>query len=446
MSDKPTTMPVQQLVAEGQPVILEELRDYMTAYKEIAPYFDLPNGWVPFPKLLVSTDTAAEFYRCDQDYYTLRGYKPQLETGDSQQKYVPSCFVLCFFRPKVVHTDGKTLLAMTEEDLGQPIALATLSMLPSYRGSLKSHYSYFVHDVKWLSDSAIDTTDIDDLNTALKIYNYRYATDMIELVHYNFPVTQLTPWVAYVHSVQRCRNTLADYIERYRYPGQLNAVDATFTLASPAPRGVFTMLEEDSKKFDFVTAAVVDTYPESYRLEFYRAFLHVISGVLLYVSPTTIQMMTPEQMGILYHRYLKLAEYYRYSVYFTVKRSNGVNRDLPLVSNCILYKVESTDYETVITIENYWRFRRVDLVDIRRRLGSRELFESITFMLVGCIENKYPHPKVKINLDLQDVVDLQHSFDPEFSLCNVVINGLTFDFTRKMNRIIHFTGKEGNEL
>lgn len=445
MSDKPTTMAVQQPVVEGQPVILEELRDYMTAYKEIAPYFDLPNGWVPFPKLLVGTDTTVEFYRCDQDYYTLRGYKPQSGTGDLRQEYLPSCFILCFFQPKVIHADGKILLEMTEEGLGQPIALATLSMLPSYRGSLKSHYSYFVHDVKWLSNSVIDTTDIDDLNTALKIYSYRYATDMIELVHYNFPVTQLTPWVSYVLSIQRCGNTLAEYIDRYRYPGQLNAVDATFTLVDPAPRGVLMMLEENSERFDFVTAAVVDTYPESCRLEFYRAFLHVISGVLLYVSPTAIQMMTPEQMGILYHRYLKLAEYYQYKVDFTVKRDDG-NPDLPLVSNCILYKRESTDDKTVLTIENYWRFRHVDLVDIRRRLGGRGLFENIVSLLVECAADGYLNSEVRINLDLQDAADLQYSFDPELSLCNVVINGLTFDFTRKMNRIIRLTGKEGNEL
>ena len=446
MSDKPITTTRPLLVEIGIPVILEELRDYMTAYKEIAPYFDLPNGWVPFPKLMVGTDTAAEFYRCDPDYYTLRGYYPRSKMGDLEQEYLPSCFILCFFQPKVVHADGKTVLEMTEEGLGQPIALATLSMLPSYRGSLKSHYSYFVHDVKWLSSTAIDTTDIDDLNTALKIYSYRYATDMIELVHYNFPVAQLTPWVSYVCSMQRCGNTLNEYIDRYRYPGQLNAVDATFTLTDPAPRGVFTMLEKDSERFDFVPAVVVETYREPCRLEFYRAFLHTISGVLLYVSPTTIQMMTPEQVDILYHRYLKLAEYYQYKVDFTVKRSNDEDRDFPLVSNCILYKTESTDHEIVITIENYWRFRHVDLGDIRRRLGSRGLFETITSLLVGCSADGYSHPEVRINLDLQDAADLQYFFDPELSLCTVVINGLTFDFTRKMNRIVRLTGKEGNEL
>ena len=444
MSDKPITTTRPLLVEIGMPVILEELRDYMTAYKEIAPYFDLPNGWVPFPKLMVGTDTAAEFYRCDPDYYALRGYKPQSEKDDLEQEYLPSCFILCFFQPKVIHADGKTLLEMTEEGLGQPIALATLSMLPSYRGSLKSHYSYFVHDVKWLSNSAIDTTDIDDLNTALKIYSYRYATDMIELVHYNFPVTQLTPWVSYVLSIQRCGNTLAEYIDRYRYPGQLNAVDVIFTLTDPVPDSIFMTLAENSEQFDLVTADIVDTYPDSCRLEFYRAFLHVISGILLYVSPTTIQMMTPEQMDTLYHRYLKLAEYYQYEVKFIVKRDNR-NPDLPLVSNCILYKRESTDDKTVITIENYWRFRHVDLVDIRRRLG-RGLFEIIASLLVGCAKVGYPHPEVRINLDLQDAADLQYSFDPELSLCNVVINGLTFDFTRKMNRIVRLANKEGNEL
>lgn len=444
MSDKPTLVTVRQPVVEGQPVLLEEFRDYMTAYKEIAPYFDLPNGWVPFPKLLVGTDTAAEFYHCDPIYYKLRGYKPQSEIDGLEQEYLPSCFILCFFQPKVVHADGKTVLEMTEEGLGQPIALATLSMLPSYRGSLKSHHSYFVHDVRWLSNSVIDTTDIDDLNTALKIYSYRYATDMIELVHYNFPVTQLTPWVSCVLSIQRCGNTLAEYIDRYRYPGQLNAVDATFTLADPAPRSFFMTLAENSEQFDFVRAAAADTYPDSCRLEFYRAFLHVISGVLLYVSPTVIQMMTPEQMEIWYHRYFKLAEYYQYKVDFIVKRDDG-NPDLPLVSNCILYKREFTDDKTVITIENYWRFRHVDLVDIRRRVG-RGLFESIASLLVGYAAAGYPHPEIRINLDLQDVADLQYSFNPELSLCNVVINGLTFDFSRKMNRIVRLTGKEGNEL
>lgn len=446
MSDKPITMTAQQLVAEGQPVILEELREYMTAYKEIAPYFDLPNGWVPFPKLLVGADTAAEFYRCDQDYYTLRGYKPQLGTVDLRQEYLPNCFILCFFMPKVIRVDDKTLIEMTEEDLGQPIALATLSMLPSYCGSLKSHHSYFVHDVKWLAGGAIDTTDIDDLNTALKIYNYRYATDMIELVHYSFPTSQLTPWVSCVRSIQRRRSTLADYIDRYYYSGQLHAVDATFTLVDYAPRGIFTMLKEQGDKFSLVMTDDVDTYPEIYRLEFYRAFLHTISGVLLYVSPTTIQMMTPEQVDTLYHRYLKLAEYYRYAVEFMVIRDSGKNRNSPLIGNCILYKVESANCETIITIENYWRHRHIDLVNTLRYSGSRGLFERIADLLVGYAEGEYPHPKVRINLDLQDAADLQYSFDPERSLCNVAINGLTFDFTRKMNRIVRLSHKEGNEL
>lgn len=446
MSDKPTTMTVQQLVAEGQPIILEELREYMTAYKEVAPYFDLPNGWVPFPKLLVGVDTAAEFYRCDQDYYTLRGHKPQLGTVDLRQEYIPSCFILCFFMPKVLRVDDKTLIEMTEEDLGQPIALATLSMLYSYRGSLKSHYSYFVHDVKWLGGGAIDTTDIDDLNTALKIYNYRYATDMIELAHYSFPVNQLTPWVSCVRSIQRRRNTLSDYIDRYRYAGQLNAVDATITLVDYAPRGVLTMVDEYLREFWPVMTDDVDAYPEACRLEFYRAFLHTISGVLLYVSPTTIQMMTPEQVDIMYHRYLKLAEYYRYNVEFTIIRNSDRDHNSPLVSNCILYKVETASYETVITIEGYWRHRHIDLVDTLRHSGGRGLFGRIADMLVGYTEDEYPHPKVKINLDLQDAADLQYSFDPEHSLCNVVINGLTFDFTRKMNRVVRLNRKEGNEL
>lgn len=446
MSDKPTTMTAQQLVAEGQPVILEELRDYMTAYKELAPYFDLPNGWAPFPKLLVGIDTAAEFYRSDRDYYTLRGYKPQLGTIDLRQEYIPSCFILCFFQPKVIQVDDKTLMKMTEEDLGQPIALATLSMLPSYHGSLKSHYGYFVHDIKWLGNSAVDPTDIDDLNTALKIYNYRHSTDTIELVHYDFPAAQLTPGVFYVRSIQRRRNTLADYVNRYRYAGQLNAVDATFTLADRAPRGFFTTLEESCKKFHFVTADHVENYLELCRLEFYRAFLHVISGVLMYVSPTTIQMLSPEQVDTLYHRYLKLAEYYQYNVNFTVIRDNGISRDFPLVGNCILSKKESTDYETVITIENYWRHPHVDLTNTLWYSGSRGLFEFIMHLLVSCAENECPHPKVKVNLDLRDAADLQYAFDPEFFLCNATITGLTFDFTRKMNRIVRSNDNEGNEL
>lgn len=446
MSDKPTTLTAEQLVVEGQPVILEELHEYVAAYKEIAPYFDLPNGWAPFPKLLAGVDTAAEFYRSDRDYYTLRGYKPQLGTVDLRQEYIPSCFIICFFQPKVTRVDDKTLVEMTEKDLGQPIALATISMLPSYQGSLKSHHSYFVHDVKWLGSSAIDTTDIDDLNTALKIYNYRHLTNMIELVHYDFPIAQLTPWVSYVRSIQRHRNTLTDYVNRYRYAGQLTAVDATFALIGHAPRGFFTVLEERCKKFQFVTADHAETYPEWLRLEFYRAFLHVISGVLMYVSPTTIQMWSPEQVDTLYHRYAKLAEYYQYDVYFTVIRDDDAGHNLPLVGNCILSKTESTDYETVITIENYWRYPHVDLANTLRYSGSRGLFEFIMHSLVECAESECPHPKVKVNLDLQDAADLQYSFDPKFFLCSATITGLTFDFTRKMNHVVSTNDNKGNEL
>lgn len=446
MSDKPTTMTAQQLVAEGQPIILEELREYVATYKENAPYFDLPNDWVPLPKLLVGIDIAAEFYRSDRDYYTLRGYKSQLGAVDLRQEYIPSCFILCFFQPKVTQVDDKTLVEMTEKDLGQPIALATLSLLPSYHGSLKSHYSYFVHDFKWLGNSAVDTTDIDDFNTALKIYNYRHLTAMIELAHYDFPVAQLTPWVSYTRSIQRRRHTLANYVDRYRYAGQLTAVDATFTLVDHAPRGFFTVLEESCKKFQFITADHVENYPELCRLEFYRAFLHVISGVLMYVSPTTIQMLPPEQVDTLYHRYVKLAEYYQYDVNFTVIRDNDMGRNFPLIGNCILFKKESTDYETVITIENYWRYRHVDLAKTLRYSGSRGLLEFIMHSLIRCAENECPHPKVKVNLDLQDAADLQYALDPEFFLCNATITGLTFDFTRKMNRIVRSNDNEGNEL